>query len=61
LLQKAIENAQKLGFTDGATLLPMVTMTKNATTDKIAAREIHQETRLLALQFSSYIRYTGGC
>ena len=59
-LQKAIENAQKLGFTDGAALYPMVTMNGEECHNEweITFEEIHRN-GAIAYAIYDYIRYTG--
>lgn len=59
-LQKAIENAQKLGFTDGAALYPMVTMNGEESHNEweITFEEIHRN-GAIAYAIFDYIRYTG--
>lgn len=59
-LQKAIENAQKLGFTDGAALYPMVTMNGEESHNEweITFEEIHRN-GAIAFAIYDYIRYTG--
>lgn len=59
-LQKAIENAQKLGFTDGAALYPMVTMNGEECHNEweITFEEIHRN-GAIAFAIYDYIRYTG--
>jgi maltose phosphorylase len=59
-LQKAIENAQKLGFTDGAALYPMVTMNGEECHNEweITFEEIHRN-GAIAYAIHDYIRYTG--
>ncbi|MEY4937438.1 MAG: hypothetical protein RIS64_3797, partial [Bacteroidota bacterium] len=59
-LQKAIENAEKLGFTDGAALYPMVTMTGEECHNEweITFEEIHRN-GAIAYAIHDYIRYTG--
>ena len=58
-LQKAIENAQKLGFTDGAALYPMVTMNGEECHNEweITFEEIHRN-GAIAYAIYDYIRYT---
>ncbi len=59
-LQKAIENAQKLGFTDGAALYPMVTITGEECHNEweITFEEIHRN-GAIAYGIYDYINYTG--
>ena len=59
-LQKAIENAQKLGFTAGAALYPMVTMNGEECHNEweITFEEIHRN-GAIAFAIYDYIRYTG--
>ncbi len=59
-LQKAIENAKKLGFTDGAALYPMVTMNGEECHNEweITFEEIHRN-GAIAYAIFDYIRYTG--
>lgn len=59
-LQKAIENARKLGFTDGAALYPMVTMNGEESHNEweITFEEIHRN-GAIAYAIFDYIRYTG--
>lgn len=59
-LQKAIENAQKLGFTDGAVLYPFVTMNGEECHNEweITFEEIHRN-GAIAFAIYDYIRYTG--
>jgi maltose phosphorylase len=59
-LQKAIENAQKLGFTEGAALYPMVTITGEECHNEweITFEEIHRN-GAIAYAIYDYIRYTG--
>ncbi|MEZ0606893.1 glycoside hydrolase family 65 protein [Fibrella sp. WM1] len=58
-LQKAIENAQKLGFTDGAALYPMVTMNGEECHNEweITFEEIHRN-GAIAYAIYDYVRYT---
>ena len=58
-LQKAIENAQKLGFTNGAALYPMVTMTGEECHNEweITFEEIHRN-GAIAFAIYNYIRHT---
>jgi maltose phosphorylase len=59
-LQKAIENAEKLGFTDGAALYPMVTMNGEECHNEweITFEEIHRN-GAIAYAIFNYIRHTG--
>lgn len=59
-LQKAIENAEKLGFTGGAALFPMVTMNGEECHNEweITFEEIHRN-GAIAYAIYDYIRYTG--
>jgi maltose phosphorylase len=59
-LQRAIENAQKLGFTDGAALYPMVTMNGEECHNEweITFEEIHRN-GAIAYGIFDYVRYTG--
>src|SRR5690606_34618171 len=59
-LSKAIENAEKLGFTDGAALYPMVTMNGEECHNEweITFEEIHRN-GAIAYAIFDYIRYTG--
>jgi maltose phosphorylase len=59
-LQKAIENAAKLGFTDGAALYPMVTINGEECHNEweITFEEIHRN-GAIAFAVSNYINYTG--
>ncbi|WP_025763949.1 glycoside hydrolase family 65 protein [Dyadobacter tibetensis] len=59
-LQKAIENAQKLGFTGGAALYPMVTMNGEECHNEweITFEEIHRN-GAIAFAIYDYTRYTG--
>ena len=59
-LQKAIENAQKLGFTNGAALYPMVTMNGEESHNEweITFEEIHRN-GAIAYAIYDYVRYTG--
>ena len=59
-LEKAIENAQKLGFTDGAALYPMVTMNGEECHNEweITFEEIHRN-GAIAFAIYNYYRYTG--
>ncbi len=58
-LQKAIENAQKLGFTNGAALYPMVTMNGEECHNEweITFEEIHRN-GAIAYAIFDYINYT---
>jgi maltose phosphorylase len=58
-LEKAIENASKLGFTDGAALYPMVTMNGEECHNEweITFEEIHRN-GAIAYAIHNYIRYT---
>lgn len=59
-LQKAIENAEKLGFTGGAALYPMVTMNGEECHNEweITFEEIHRNAAI-AFAIFRYIQYTG--
>jgi len=59
-LDKAIENAVKLGFNNGAALYPMVTMTGEECHNEweITFEEIHRN-GAIAYAIFNYIRYTG--
>jgi maltose phosphorylase len=59
-LGKAIENAQKLGFKNGAALYPMVTMdgTECHNEWEITFEEIHRN-GAIAFAIFNYVRYTG--
>jgi maltose phosphorylase len=59
-LQKAIENAQKLGFSNGAALYPMVTMNGEECHNEweITFEEIHRN-GAIAFAIHNYIRHTG--
>jgi maltose phosphorylase len=59
-LQKAIENAEKLGFTGGAALYPMVTINGEECHNEweITFEEIHRN-GAIAFAIYDYIRYTG--
>ncbi|QIX61630.1 glycoside hydrolase family 65 protein [Hymenobacter sp. BT18] len=59
-LGKAIENAQKLGFTDGAALYPMVTMNGEECHNEweITFEEVHRN-GAIAHAIYDYVRYTG--
>lgn len=58
-LEKAIENAEKLGFTNGAALYPMVTMNGEECHNEweITFEEIHRN-GAIAFAIYNYIRYT---
>lgn len=58
-LDKAIENAQKLGFNDGAALYPMVTMNGEECHNEweITFEEIHRN-GAIAFAIYDYVRYT---
>ncbi len=58
-LQKAIENAEKLGFTNGAALYPMVTMNGEECHNEweITFEEIHRN-GAIAFAIYNYFRYT---
>ncbi|MDX1942395.1 MAG: glycoside hydrolase family 65 protein [Saprospiraceae bacterium] len=58
-LEKAIENAQKLGFKDGAALYPMVTMNGEECHNEweITFEEIHRN-GAIAYAIYDYVRYT---
>ncbi len=58
-LQKAIENAEKLGFSDGAALYPMVTINGEECHNEweITFEEIHRN-GAIAYAIFDYIRYT---
>lgn len=58
-LQKAIENAEKLGFTDGAALYPMVTMNGEECHNEweITFEEIHRN-GAIAYAIYNYVRFT---
>lgn len=60
-LQKAIENAEKLGFKNGAALYPMVTMNGEECHNEweITFEEIHRN-GAIARAVYDYINYTGG-
>ncbi len=60
-LQKAIENAQKLGFENGAALYPMVTMNGEECHNEweITFEEIHRN-GAIARAIYDYVNYTGG-
>ncbi|WP_044402145.1 glycoside hydrolase family 65 protein [Lacinutrix sp. Hel_I_90] len=59
-LEKAIENAQKLGFSNGAALYPMVTMNGEESHNEweITFEEIHRN-GAIAFAIFNYYRYTG--
>ena len=59
-LDKAIENANKLGFKDGAALFPMVTMNGEECHNEweITFEEIHRN-GAIAFAIYNYVRYTG--
>ncbi|MFS4418625.1 glycoside hydrolase family 65 protein [Maribacter sp. 2307ULW6-5] len=59
-LQKAIENAEKLGFVNGAALYPMVTMNGEECHNEweITFEEIHRN-GAIAFAIYNYFRYTG--
>ena len=59
-LQKAIENAEKLGFSNGAALYPMVTMNGEESHNEweITFEEIHRN-GAIAFAIYNYVRYTG--
>ncbi len=59
-LDKAIENAQKLGFTDGAALYPMVTMNGEESHNEweITFEEIHRNGAMVYAIYN-YVNYTG--
>jgi maltose phosphorylase len=59
-LDKAIENAQKLGFKDGAALYPMVTMNGEECHNEweITFEEIHRN-GAIAYAIYNYVRHTG--
>lgn len=59
-LDRAIENAQKLGFTNGAALYPMVTMNGEECHNEweITFEEIHRNAAI-AFAIFNYYRYTG--
>lgn len=59
-LQKAIENAEKLGFSGGAALYPMVTMNGEECHNEweITFEEIHRN-GAIAHAIYNYVRYTG--
>lgn len=59
-LQKAIENAEKLGFSEGAALYPMVTMNGEECHNEweITFEEIHRN-GAIAFAIYNYIRHTG--
>ena len=59
-LEKAIENAEKLGFTNGAALYPMVTMNGEECHNEweITFEEIHRN-GAIAFAIYNYYRFTG--
>ena len=59
-LEKAIENAKKLGFTDGAALYPMVTMNGEECHNEweITFEEIHRN-GAMSYAIWNYVNYTG--
>lgn len=59
-LEKAIENAEKLGFSKGAALYPMVTMNGEECHNEweITFEEIHRN-GAIAFAIHNYVRYTG--
>ncbi len=59
-LDKAIENAEKLGFTNGAALYPMVTMNGEECHNEweITFEEIHRN-GAMTFAIYNYVRYTG--
>ena len=59
-LEKAIENAQKLGFSDGAALYPMVTMNGEECHNEweITFEEIHRN-GAMSYAIWNYVNYTG--
>jgi maltose phosphorylase len=59
-LEKAIDNAKKLGFTDGAALFPMVTMNGEECHNEweITFEEIHRN-GAMAYAIWNYVNYTG--
>lgn len=59
-LEKAIENAQKLGFSGGAALYPMVTMNGEESHNEweITFEEIHRNGAMIFAIYN-YVRYTG--
>ncbi|MEN8247754.1 MAG: family 65 glycosyl hydrolase domain-containing protein [Bacteroidota bacterium] len=59
-LQKAIENAEKLGFSDGAALYPMVTINGEECHNEweITFEEIHRN-GAIAYAIYNYVNYTG--
>ena len=59
-LEKAIENAEKLGFSNGAALYPMVTMNGEECHNEweITFEEIHRN-GAIAFAIFNYVRYTG--
>jgi maltose phosphorylase len=57
-LDKAIENAEKLGFNNGAALYPMVTMNGEECQWEITFEEIHRNGAILYAIYN-YVNYTG--
>lgn len=59
-LEKAIENAEKLGFNNGAALYPMVTMNGEESHNEweITFEEIHRNGAMV-VAIDRYVRYTG--
>ena len=59
-LDKAIENAEKLGFTNGAALYPMVTMNGEECHNEweITFEEIHRNGAIAYANYN-YVNYTG--
>ena len=59
-LDKAIENAEKLGFSNGAALYPMVTMNGEESHNEweITFQEIHRNGAMV-FAIHNYVRYTG--
>ena len=59
-LEKAIENAEKLGFSDGAALYPMVTMNGEECHNEweITFEEIHRN-GAMSYAIWNYVNYTG--
>ncbi|MCF4102566.1 glycoside hydrolase family 65 protein [Gillisia sp. M10.2A] len=59
-LEKAIENAEKLGFSNGAALYPMVTMNGEESHNEweITFEEIHRNGAMVFAIYN-YVRYTG--
>jgi len=59
-LDRAIENAEKLGFTDGAALYPMVTMNGEESHNEweITFEEIHRNGAMIYAIYN-YVNYTG--